>query len=159
MKACCKCGYQNTDVAKICVNCFINLHWAKENLGNFSGTTEDTKRIGEEERKRRFIDNSSTDRTTKDQNKTQNKRGYLNFFTVGFGLFLILDFVLPIFVNRGYMLLNFLCPISFAFLVTAIATLILKKDINEKIIVLISIFVVAAIIGFVLLVFAGGFMA
>lgn len=56
VKTCNKCGYQNRDDAIKCTNCYIDLQWAKVNLGKFTGTDEDTKRIGEEERQRRGIE-------------------------------------------------------------------------------------------------------
>jgi hypothetical protein len=59
MQTCSRCGYQNTDVAKTCANCFVDLHWAKVNLGTFKGTAETTIKIGDEERKRRGIDINS----------------------------------------------------------------------------------------------------
>jgi hypothetical protein len=55
MKICSRCGFQNTSNAKQCANCFVDLHWAKVNLGHFTGTLEDTNRIGEEERRRRSL--------------------------------------------------------------------------------------------------------
>ena len=56
MKICNRCGHQNNDDSKRCANCFIDLRWAKMNLEIFTGTLDDTIRIGEEERKRRGID-------------------------------------------------------------------------------------------------------
>jgi len=53
MKVCAKCGFENGDGAKNCVNCLTDLQWAKVNLGKFHGSKEDTRRIGIESRKER----------------------------------------------------------------------------------------------------------
>ena len=46
MKTCAKCGFKNAEDAKQCVNCLIDLQYAKEKYGKFHGTARDTKRIG-----------------------------------------------------------------------------------------------------------------
>jgi uncharacterized membrane protein YvbJ len=53
MNVCAKCGFENDENAKKCVNCLTDLHWAKVNLGKFHGNKEDTRRIGVESRKER----------------------------------------------------------------------------------------------------------
>jgi ABC-type Fe3+ transport system permease subunit len=41
----------------------VDLYWAKVNLGHFTGTAEDTKRIGEEERNRRGLTENTSPAT------------------------------------------------------------------------------------------------
>lgn len=74
MKVCRRCGYQNTDDAKICANCFVDLHCTRVNLGAFTGTTEDTKRIGEEERSRHGKNDISPD-----ENSSTRQDTFLNY--------------------------------------------------------------------------------
>lgn len=50
MKTCENCGFENEDQAKQCLNCLMDIQWAKTNFVNFSGTSDDTKRIGQEAR-------------------------------------------------------------------------------------------------------------
>lgn len=99
MKICSRCGYQNTDDSKKCTNCLVDLHWAKVNLGTFSGTIDDTNRIGEEERKRRGIDINSAN-IKADNDKEQEKKNESlgeNWLMIGFlasfvpSLYLLLD--------------------------------------------------------------------
>jgi len=53
MNICAKCGFENDNNAKNCVNCLTDLHWAKVNLGKFHGTADDTRRIGIASRRER----------------------------------------------------------------------------------------------------------
>jgi len=46
MNTCAKCGFENDNNVKTCVNCLTDLHWAKVNLGKFHGNAEDTRKIG-----------------------------------------------------------------------------------------------------------------
>ena len=70
MKTCNKCGYQNTDDARECVNCLTNIQWAKVNLGNFTGTPEETISIGEYERNRRGVNEFPHSAKTSNADKT-----------------------------------------------------------------------------------------
>jgi hypothetical protein len=63
MKICSRCGFQNAPDAKQCANCFVDLHWAKVNLGQFTGTLDDANRIGEEERRRRGLTENTSSAT------------------------------------------------------------------------------------------------
>ncbi len=53
MNVCAKCGFENDDNVKNCINCLTDLHWAKVNLGKFQGNKDDTRKIGIESRKER----------------------------------------------------------------------------------------------------------
>jgi hypothetical protein len=79
MKICNRCGYQNTDNSKKCANCLVDLHWAKVNLGKFTGTLDDTKRIGEEERKLRGVEKTE-DMNQPDPLETRARDIAIGFF-------------------------------------------------------------------------------
>ena len=53
MTICAKCGFENENNTKNCVNCLTDLHWAKVNLGKYHGTADDTRKIGIASRKER----------------------------------------------------------------------------------------------------------
>jgi hypothetical protein len=154
MKICSRCGYQNTDDSKKCTNCLVDLHWAKVNLGTFSGTIDDTNRIGEEERRRRGTDINSANINAENENEELE---YINFFTIGSALLIILDLVLLFTVSGGYAFLNILCPITFGFLAATIANLLISKRNFVAMVSLIVVLIVATVIGFMLVAAVGGF--
>jgi hypothetical protein len=46
IKTCEKCGFDNPEITDFCLNCLSDIHWAKVNLGKFTGTINDTVLIG-----------------------------------------------------------------------------------------------------------------
>ena len=87
MKSCSRCGYQNNPDAKKCANCLVDLHWAKVNLGHFTGTPEDTKRIGEVERSRLgLMENPNSAIIESFPVKPQPFRIALRYAAIAFGL-------------------------------------------------------------------------
>ena len=86
------------------------------------------------------------------ENIHAERQGIRYFFAIGSGVLFIIDSVL-LGVNFSY--LNLLCPITFSFVVTAIVTAISKS--TNVAIVAIIVFLVAIMIGFMLLSFSGGF--
>jgi hypothetical protein len=154
MKICSKCGYQNTDDLEKCANCLVDLHWARVNLGKFTGTPDDTKRIGDEERKRRGVDINSANVKIDNENKTSVNT---NFFTIGFVLLIILDLLFLFALSDGYVYLNYFCPVTFGFLIAAFASFFISKRSRDIIIVLIVVLIVGTLVGFVLVSAVGGF--
>ncbi len=154
MKTCNRCGHQNTDDSKKCANCLVDLHWAKVNLGKFTGTPDDTKRIGDEERKRRGVDINSANVKVDNESQTLVNT---NFFTIGLAFIIILDLLLLFTLSDGYAYLNYLCPITLGFLAAAIASIFISKRNRNIIFVLVVVLIAATVVGFLLVGAVGGF--
>lgn len=129
MKTCSRCGYQNADDSKKCANCLVDLHWAKVNLGKFTGTPEDTKRIGEEERK------LHSTVITEDGNKPDFLSLYASAIFIGACSTFIAQFVKTAnnnlyglgLIDSCWLIAIFLSPIAGAVIAFILCSLIINK--------------------------------
>jgi len=54
-KTCGRCGFNSPNFTDFCLNCLTDIHWAKVNLGEFTGSIYDTVLIGVESRQERGV--------------------------------------------------------------------------------------------------------
>ncbi len=54
-KTCKRCGFNSPNFTDFCLNCLTDIHWAKVNLGEFTGSIYDTVLIGVESRQERGV--------------------------------------------------------------------------------------------------------
>ena len=54
-KICKRCGFENPEATDFCLNCLIDIHWAKVNLGEYTGSIYDTVSIGLQSRRERGV--------------------------------------------------------------------------------------------------------